>query len=236
VTVTSTVSNAAGGTVHGVVSSGAQPTSNWAVTTDEPGATARKTAVADVPDGAYERPSRTEPLEIIGAAEDQAPYPLHQPWETNVTVRLAPVRTQVAALDTSTVIDWFPAEQTVAGAAGPGSDCPLGTGRVTGVVDGTVVSAECAVPSGPVDTVRSTAVPWVSEVPPGGFDPMTVPAANVVLEAEVIVPTANPALPSASAAWACMRPTTFGTATDPMGEVVVDETGGAVVRLGEGRK
>jgi hypothetical protein len=33
-----------------------------------------------------------------------------------------------------------------------------------------------------------------------------------------------------------MRPTTFGTATDPMGEVVVDETGGAVVRLGEGRK
>jgi len=36
--------------------------------TDEPGAQALNTPVADLPDGAHDRPSSTEPLEIMGAA------------------------------------------------------------------------------------------------------------------------------------------------------------------------
>ena len=73
VTVTSSVSDASGGTVHGVASPGAQLTSNWAVTTDDPGATAVKTAVADPDDGEYESPARTAPSETVGAAVDQEP-------------------------------------------------------------------------------------------------------------------------------------------------------------------
>src|ERR1019366_3906427 len=108
---------------------------------------------------------------------------------------------------------------------------------MTGVVDGTVVPAEPVEPLGPADTVRLTAVPAAKVVPAEGFVPMTAPAANVVLDANVMVPTPNPASPSVIAAWACARPTTFGTATDLLEiEVVVVEAALDVDRWAVGRR
>src|SRR5215475_12475567 len=66
---------------------------------------------------------------------------------------------------------------------------------------------------GPDDTTRATAVPTTICVPAVGFSLMTDPDGTVVLDAVVTVPTINPAFVIAVDAAACVRPTTFGTAT-----------------------
>src|SRR6058998_1572209 len=65
----------------------------------------------------------------------------------------------------------------------------------------------------PDETTSATALPVLSCVPDGGVWLITVPAGTVVLVAVVIVPTVSEALVIAVVAAACVRPTTFGTAT-----------------------
>src|SRR5262245_30028749 len=66
---------------------------------------------------------------------------------------------------------------------------------------------------GPDDTTRFTALPVATCVPDTGDWLITDPAATVVLDCCVTVPTTRPALVIAVDAEACVRPTTFGTAT-----------------------
>src|SRR5215475_8078464 len=77
---------------------------------------------------------------------------------------------------------------------------------------------------GPDDTTRATAVPTTICVPAVGFSLMTDPDGTVVLEAVVTVPTINPAFVIAVDAAACVRPTTFGTATCGGPEETTSET------------
>ena len=65
----------------------------------------------------------------------------------------------------------------------------------------------------PVETTSATALPVATCVPAAGFWLMTEPAGTVVLDAVVIVPTVRPAPVIAAVAAACVRLTTFGTAT-----------------------
>ena len=65
----------------------------------------------------------------------------------------------------------------------------------------------------PSDTTRSTAVPGSAFVPPAGFWLITLPAGTVASYAVVTVPTTRPAAAIAASAFACVRPTTFGTPT-----------------------
>jgi hypothetical protein len=67
--------------------------------------------------------------------------------------------------------------------------------------------------AGPVDTTRFTDDPTFTLVPATGLSLITFPAAAVLLEAVVTVPTTKPALVSEVPAAACVNPTTFGTAT-----------------------
>src|SRR5215470_14396460 len=66
---------------------------------------------------------------------------------------------------------------------------------------------------GPDDTTNATALPTTICVPAVGFWLMTDPDGTVVLDAVVTVPTVNPAFVITVEAAACVRPTTFGTAT-----------------------
>jgi hypothetical protein len=70
-------------------------------------------------------------------------------------------------------------------------------------------------PGGPDDTMRATAVPLATLVPPVGVWLMTLPAATVLLDSMVTVPTARPALVMAEVAAAWVWPTTLGAVTDP---------------------
>src|SRR5262245_23753281 len=84
-----------------------------------------------------------------------------------------------------------------------------------------VEAAACARPTtfgtatcgGPDETTRFTALPTVTCVPDTGVWLITEPAATVVLDCCVTVPTTRPAFVIAVDAAACARPTTFGTAT-----------------------
>src|SRR5258707_7842263 len=67
--------------------------------------------------------------------------------------------------------------------------------------------------AGPVDTTRFTADPTFTCVPDVGLSLITLPAATVLLDAVVTVPSASPALVLDSVAAARAMPTTFGTAT-----------------------
>src|SRR5215470_12433386 len=66
---------------------------------------------------------------------------------------------------------------------------------------------------GPDDTTNATALPTTICVPAVGFSLITDPDGTVVLDDVVTVPTVNPAFVIAVEAAACVRPTTFGTAT-----------------------
>jgi hypothetical protein len=72
-TVTVRVSHSSGGTVHGVVSPGAQVTSNCATAVAVPAPTALNTAVAVLPDGLYETKFRIEVSEMVGDESCQCP-------------------------------------------------------------------------------------------------------------------------------------------------------------------
>src|SRR6185312_10032732 len=84
-----------------------------------------------------------------------------------------------------------------------------------------VLAAVCVTPTtfgtatwaGPLETVRLTALPGVTRVPPPGFWLMTDPAGTVALAAVAIVPTVRPADVIAELAAVCVRPTTAGTET-----------------------
>src|SRR5204862_89221 len=65
----------------------------------------------------------------------------------------------------------------------------------------------------PDDTASATALPVVACVPATGFWLITDPAGTVVLDAVVTAPTVRFAPAIAVVAAACVRPTTFGTAT-----------------------
>src|SRR5204863_20186 len=65
----------------------------------------------------------------------------------------------------------------------------------------------------PLETTRSTAEPLATLVPAVGLSLITLPAATVLLDCCVTVPTVRPAPVMALAAAACVWPTTFGTAT-----------------------
>jgi hypothetical protein len=56
-------------------------------------------------------PFRIELSEMVGGESDQAPYPLHQPSDTNVTVSLAPTFTQVEAELADSLYATFPEAQ-----------------------------------------------------------------------------------------------------------------------------
>src|SRR5580704_15286573 len=83
------------------------------------------------------------------------------------------------------------------------------------------VAAACVSPTtfgtatgaGPEETTRFTAEPGATEVPAAGFSLMTLPAATVLLDAVVTVPSTRPAFVIAVVAAACVSPTTFGTLT-----------------------
>src|SRR5262245_24376969 len=66
---------------------------------------------------------------------------------------------------------------------------------------------------GPDETTRFTALPTVACVPDTGVWLITEPAATVVLDCCVTVPTTRPAFVIAVEAAVCVRPTTLGTAT-----------------------
>jgi hypothetical protein len=82
-----------------------------------------------------------------------------------------------------------------------------------------VVATACAVPTtlgtvtcgGPVETTRLTALPDATGVPLAGFWLMTSPAATVVLDDVVTVPTVRPAVANVIVAAVCVVPTTEGT-------------------------
>ena len=84
-----------------------------------------------------------------------------------------------------------------------------------------VVAAACVSPTtfgtntfaGPLETTKFTAEPILTLVPATGLSLMTLPAATVLLDCWVIVPTTKPALVIAEVAAACVSPTTLGTAT-----------------------
>src|SRR5580693_2359970 len=65
---------------------------------------------------------------------------------------------------------------------------------------------------GPEETTRSTAEPTFTNVPAVGLSLITLPAATVLLDCVVTVPTVRPAPVIAVVAAACVNPTTFGTA------------------------
>src|SRR5437763_1940849 len=66
---------------------------------------------------------------------------------------------------------------------------------------------------GPDETTSATALPLAVCEPAVGLWPITAPAATVLLDDCVIAPTVRVALVIAAVAAACVRPTTFGTAT-----------------------
>src|SRR3954467_14511204 len=65
----------------------------------------------------------------------------------------------------------------------------------------------------PVEIVSATALPPTTSAFAAGFWLMTDPAATVMLDAVVIVPSTSCAVVSAVVAAACVRPTTFGALT-----------------------
>ena len=65
----------------------------------------------------------------------------------------------------------------------------------------------------PVEMTSATALPMATSAPAAGFWLMTDPAGTVMLDAVVIAPTVRPAPVIAAVAAACVRLTTFGTAT-----------------------
>ena len=67
--------------------------------------------------------------------------------------------------------------------------------------------------AGPLEITRLTAEPTLTLVPAAGFSLITLPAATVLLDRWVIVPTTKPALVMAEVAAAWVSPITFGTAT-----------------------
>jgi hypothetical protein len=67
--------------------------------------------------------------------------------------------------------------------------------------------------AGPDETISATELPLATCVPPTGFWLITDPAGTVGLAALVTVPTLRPAFVIDVVAAACVRPTTFGTAT-----------------------
>src|SRR6476661_4892164 len=69
--------------------------------------------------------------------------------------------------------------------------------------------------AGPVDTTIFTADPTFTCVPAVGLSLITLPAATVLLDAVVTVPSTSPAFVMVVVAAACVMPTTFGTATLP---------------------
>src|SRR3954468_9585253 len=71
-------------------------------------------------------------------------------------------------------------------------------------------TATCA---GPDETTSATALPTLTCVAAVGFWLITDPDGTVVLDAVVTVPTTRLAPVIAVVALACVRPTTFGTAT-----------------------
>src|SRR5436309_1428967 len=79
---------------------------------------------------------------------------------------------------------------------------------------GDVIDTVGGIASGtPVETSRLTGEPRNRKVPATGSGPMTRPAATVVLEARVIVPTVRPAVVSRLVATVCVTLTMlFGTA------------------------
>jgi hypothetical protein len=66
---------------------------------------------------------------------------------------------------------------------------------------------------GPLETTMFTAEPTFTLFPAVGLSLITLPAATVLLEAVVTVPSTKPAPVMAVVAAACVSPTTFGTAT-----------------------
>src|SRR5436190_1694959 len=84
-----------------------------------------------------------------------------------------------------------------------------------------LVAAACVKPTtlgtatwgAPDDTTRATALPLATWVPALGVWLMTDPAGTIVLDTVVTVPAVRPALVIVVLAAACVRPTTFGTAT-----------------------
>src|SRR5262249_60183354 len=66
---------------------------------------------------------------------------------------------------------------------------------------------------GPDETTRSTVLPRLACVAAAGFWLITRPAATVVLDCCVTVPTTRSAVVIAVDAAVCVRPTTFGTAS-----------------------
>jgi hypothetical protein len=66
---------------------------------------------------------------------------------------------------------------------------------------------------GPLETTRLTADPEFTSVPADGVSLITFPAATVLLDAVVTVPTTRLAPVIAAVAAVCVKPTTFGTET-----------------------
>jgi hypothetical protein len=87
-----------------------------------------------------------------------------------------------------------------------------------------LVAAACVRPTtlgtdtdaGPLLTVKFTAEPEATLVPATGLWLITLPEGTVALLAVVMVPTVSPAPVIAVAPAACVSPTTFGTATEPL--------------------
>jgi len=86
-----------------------------------------------------------------------------------------------------------------------------------------VVAAACVSPTtfgtdtcaGPLETIRFTAEPVLTDVPATGLSLITLPEATVLLDCGVTVPRTKLAPVIAVVAAACVSPTTFGTDTCP---------------------
>src|SRR3954467_13294959 len=84
-----------------------------------------------------------------------------------------------------------------------------------------VVAAACVRPTtfgtatcgGPDDTTRATALPLATWVPGVGGWLVIDPAGTIVFDTVVTDPSVRPAFVIVAVAAACVRPTTFGTAT-----------------------
>ena len=77
---------------------------------------------------------------------------------------------------------------------------------------------------GPVDTISVTGEPTVTLVPALGLVSITRPEANWVFDSCTTLPTVRLAISIDDLAWACVSPTTVGTATEPGPEETVSET------------
>src|SRR5437764_1221038 len=97
-------------------------------------------------------------------------------------------------------------------------DCIVTVPRVRPAPVMALVAADCVWPTtfgtaicaGPLETTRLTAEPLATLVPAVGLSLMTLPAATVLLDCIVTVPTVRPAPVMALVAAACAWPTAFG--------------------------